>query len=185
MIFDNRLLQNISQSFNRIIKSLPKQSSGSKQSSSSPNQEIKFIDPLGGKGTITSELNRLSGKLHGGLDIGVPTGTKVMAAGDGIVVDVEYHSDGFGHVVVIQHPNGLQSSYAHLGKRPRVTKGQTIKQGEVLGIAGSTGKSTGPHLDFRIGKKLWNNEIWNYAKDAEVVNPYDYVNFIQPKNIIG
>jgi murein DD-endopeptidase MepM/ murein hydrolase activator NlpD len=179
MIFDNKLIQNISKSFTKISKNVGK--TDINPAVTKNNQNVAFVDPLGGKGVITSELKRASGRFHGGIDIGATKGSEVLATADGVVLDVDFHKGGFGHVVVIQHSNGLQSSYAHLDKPPSVKKGQSVKQGQTIGQVGTTGNSTGYHLDFRVGKKLWNNGAWNYAEDAQVIDPQKIIKFTQPK----
>lgn len=155
-----------------------------KQKATRPSvSKAGFIDPLGGVGTLTSNFkaSRKSG-IHGAVDIAAGAGTSVMASDAGTVVGIDYHEGGFGHVVAIQHANGLQTSYAHLKQAPNLKIGQTVQQGQEIGLLGNTGFSTGNHLDFRIGKKLYQNGAWNYAKDAGVVDPLSIINFKQPKN---
>jgi murein DD-endopeptidase MepM/ murein hydrolase activator NlpD len=96
-------------------------------------------DPFTGKPTF-----------HGGIDIAVAPGTPVLASGDGTVSEVS-SGGGFGKHVSIKHADGSTSMYGHLsGQNARV--GQRVRQGQVIGTVGSTGRSTGPHLDYRISK---------------------------------
>lgn len=88
------------------------------------------------------------GAYHTGVDITAPTGTPVKAAADGVVIHAEW-SNGYGKLVVISHGNGLQSYYAHLSKFD-VIAGQEIRQGEILGRVGSTGRVTAPHLHYEV-----------------------------------
>lgn len=87
-----------------------------------------------------------------GIDVGAKVGTPVWAMADGtaiIVKSVTGWNGGYGGMVVISHSNGTQTLYAHLS-RIDIKQGQKIKQGEVLGAVGNTGRSTGPHLHFEI-----------------------------------
>lgn len=89
---------------------------------------------------------------HKGQDIAAPTGTKVKSVDDGVVVrssPVE-QSGGYGNFIVIKHKD-FYSAYGHLSKR-EVNKGDTVKRGQLIGLVGSTGLSTGPHLHFEIRK---------------------------------
>lgn len=92
--------------------------------------------------------------LHGynGIDLGAPVGTNVMASAGGTVIIALGNggwNGGYGNYIVIQHPNGTQTLYAHLSK-VYVARGQVVGQGESIGTVGKTGKATGPHLHFEI-----------------------------------
>lgn len=89
-----------------------------------------------------------SREFHEGLDIAVPVGTPVKAAASGVVVQAGWMG-GFGYGVVIDHGGKVQTLYGHL-RRIRVRVGQRVQRGEVIAWSGSTGRSTGPHLDFRV-----------------------------------
>jgi murein DD-endopeptidase MepM/ murein hydrolase activator NlpD len=95
-------------------------------------------NPFGGSGLET----------HKGQDISAPMGTPVKAAADGSVVIAGWQK-GYGWVVYIDHGNGISTRYGHLS-RIDVTVGQMLKQGEQLGLVGSTGRSTGPHLHYEV-----------------------------------
>lgn len=89
---------------------------------------------------------------HYGVDYAAPTGTPVMTIGDGVVTSVKYEGAG-GNVVRIKHNSVYSTAYLHLSKYAKGLKvGQRVKQGDVIGYVGSTGRSTGPHLDFRVWK---------------------------------
>lgn len=87
-------------------------------------------------------------EYHEGQDIDVPYGTPVSATANGTVVFAGWQS-GYGQVVFIDHGDGISTRYGHLSQID-VLVGQTIKQGEVLGRVGSTGRSTGPHLHYEV-----------------------------------
>ncbi len=98
-------------------------------------------------------------RAHEGIDYAAPIGTPVSAVGDGVVTKSQY-SGGYGNLVIIKHPNGYETYYGHLSKYGKgIKKGVRVKQGQVIGYVGSTGLSTGPHLDFRIKK---NGSFFNY-----------------------
>lgn len=99
-------------------------------------------------------------RFHSGVDIRVPSGTKVFAPAAGTVIKAEYHK-AYGHYIVIQHNNVYTTTYAHLSKI-LVTKNQHINKGSKIGLTGSSGFSTGPHLHYEVKK---------YGK---VVNPQQY-----------
>jgi murein DD-endopeptidase MepM/ murein hydrolase activator NlpD len=111
------------------------------------------IYPLLNPSPITSRFgwrtHPLTGmrRFHSGVDIGAPTGAPVVASLSGTVVSAGWNG-GYGKAVVIQQPNGVrQTLYGHLSEIS-VQAGQTIEQGTVLGLVGSTGNSTGPHLHY-------------------------------------
>lgn len=83
---------------------------------------------------------------HTGVDLPLPTGTPIYAAFDGRV-RVSMYNRGYGNVVVIRHASGLETTYAHLKER-NVQTGDYVSAGDVIGLGGSTGRSTGPHLHF-------------------------------------
>lgn len=89
---------------------------------------------------------------HTGVDYAAPIGTPVMSIGDGTVTSVKYEGAG-GNTVRIRHNSVYSTAYLHLSKYAKGLKaGQRVRQGEVIGYVGSTGRSTGPHLDFRVWK---------------------------------
>ncbi|WP_298294595.1 M23 family metallopeptidase [uncultured Litoreibacter sp.] len=111
-----------------------------------------FISPV--TGILTSKFGPRKHpihkvvRLHAGVDWAAPTGTPVYAAASG---QISHAGDGkgYGNLVIIKHPGGLETRYAHLNKfGPRSKKGELVAQGEVIGYVGTTGRSTGPHLHF-------------------------------------
>jgi len=90
---------------------------------------------------------------HLGVDYAAPTGTPVQAASDGIV-KFAGRKGGFGKLVILKHPTGHETSYGHLSRYGKgVRRGRSVTQGQVIGYVGSTGLSTGPHLDYRVKKR--------------------------------
>ena len=96
---------------------------------------------------INSNFGRRWGKQHEGIDIKVYTGDTIRSAFDGKVRIVAFNRRGYGYYIVIRHPNGLETLYGHLS-RQLVKEDQIVRAGEVIGLGGSTGKSSGSHLHF-------------------------------------
>jgi murein DD-endopeptidase MepM/ murein hydrolase activator NlpD len=89
-------------------------------------------------------------KLHRGVDFGAPTGTPVMAAGHGTIEKAEWFG-GYGRYVRVRHANSYSTAYAHLSRFARGIKpGVRVRQGQLIGYVGSTGRSTGPHLHYEV-----------------------------------
>ena len=89
-------------------------------------------------------------KMHKGLDFGAPTGTPIFAAGSGTVVEMG-KKGAYGNYVRIRHNGQYQTAYAHMSKFAKgLRKGDKVKQGEVIGYVGATGRVTGPHLHYEI-----------------------------------
>jgi murein DD-endopeptidase MepM/ murein hydrolase activator NlpD len=87
--------------------------------------------------------------MHRGIDMANNVGTPILAARTGRVVFSGWHDGGYGYLVTLQHPDGSRSLYAH-NSRLMVSNGQEVRQGTVIALMGSTGRSTGPHLHFEI-----------------------------------
>lgn len=101
------------------------------------------------------------GAYHTGVDISAPMGTRVHATADGIVVFADRFG-GYGRLVIIDHGNGYETYYAHLS-RVDVIDGQEIRQGELVGAVGATGRVTAPHLHYEV------------RVHKAPVNPYRYL----------
>ncbi|MDQ3974109.1 MAG: M23 family metallopeptidase, partial [Actinomycetota bacterium] len=87
-------------------------------------------------------------RMHEGIDIGAPSGQPILAAADGQVVHAAPYG-GYGNVVLIDHGGGLSTLYAHQSEI-LVAAGEVVSQGDLIGLVGSTGYSTGPHLHFEV-----------------------------------
>lgn len=110
-------------------------------------------------------------RAHLGVDYGAPTGTPVRAVGDG-VVDFAGVQNGYGNVVVVQHPGNRQTLYAHLS-RIHVRKGQRVSQSDTVGLVGATGWATGPHLhfEFKVGGKQVDPMTIARSSEAVTISP--------------
>ncbi|MBR1468964.1 MAG: peptidoglycan DD-metalloendopeptidase family protein [Prevotella sp.] len=96
---------------------------------------------------VTSNFGSRWGKQHKGLDIKVYVGDTIRSAFSGMVRMVKYEARGYGKYIVIRHDNGLETIYGHLSKQ-LVRENQRVKAGDVIGLGGNTGRSTGSHLHF-------------------------------------
>ena len=92
-------------------------------------------------------------RAHHGVDYAAPAGTPVKSIGDGVVVERAFQRNGAGNYLKVKHNSVYTTTYMHLSKfGSGIAKGTRVKQGQVIGYVGSTGLSTGPHLDFRVHK---------------------------------
>lgn len=87
-------------------------------------------------------------RFHAGVDLAVPAGTPIHATADGRVVRAG-EAGGYGLLVILQHPSGFETRYAHMSKIG-VAPGQKLHRGDLVGFVGSTGLSTGPHLHYEV-----------------------------------
>ena len=91
-------------------------------------------------------------KMHRGVDFAAPRGTPIFAAGDGTIMEVG-RKGSYGKYIRMRHTSNFQTAYAHLHRYAKgLKKGQRVKQGDVIGYVGSTGRSTGPHLHYEVLK---------------------------------
>jgi murein DD-endopeptidase MepM/ murein hydrolase activator NlpD len=115
-------------------------------------EENRYIWPLHGR--ITSYFGRRNlgmgtSSFHRGVDVAAPTGTPIVAARSGTVVFAGWSTSGYGYLVRIRHQGGDETWYGHHSKI-LVSVGEYVRQGETIGLVGSTGISTGPHLHFEL-----------------------------------
>lgn len=91
-------------------------------------------------------------KMHRGVDFAAPTGTPIYAAGDGVINKL-YRSSSYGKYIKIQHNKTYETAYAHMSRfKSGLRVGSKVKQGQIIGYVGSTGRSTGPHLHYEVIK---------------------------------
>lgn len=119
-----------------------------------------------GFGMRRNPFNGEGSEVHEGLDIAVDFGTPVTATADGLVIFAAPHA-GYGNLVIVYHSNGITSRYGHLS-RISVEAGQRVKRSDQIGNAGSTGRSTGPHVHYEI------------RENDQSVDPLRYVSQSRP-----
>ena len=115
-------------------------------------------------------------RMHNGLDLKVNIGDTIVAAFDGKVRIVKYERRGYGKYVVIRHDNGLETVYGHLSKQ-LVEENQLVKAGEVIGLGGNTGRSTGSHLHFEtrfLGIAINPIYMFDFPKQDIVADTYTF-----------
>ena len=125
---------------------------------------------------ITSPFGPRWRRMHNGLDLKVNIGDTIVAAFDGKVRIVKYERRGYGKYVVIRHDNGLETVYGHLSKQ-LVEENQLVKAGEVIGLGGNTGRSTGSHLHFEtrfLGIAINPMYMFDFPKQDIVADTYTF-----------
>jgi hypothetical protein len=161
--------------------------------------QIKLFDPFFGSNwksplnetKINSEFGFRRYRWHHGTDLQLNTGDPVFSAFDGIVRMKSFDRNGYGYYVLVRHRNGLETLYGHLSKIS-VEIGQEVKAGDVLGLGGSTGRSTGPHLHFEIryqGLSINPTEIFdfNYGRlkgDVYTITSSSFDHVIQAREAV-
>lgn len=152
-----------------------------------------FTYPLDGVRRVNSKYGYRSrfGRMHYGLDLQLHVGDTVRSCFDGKVRIVDYDRGGYGKYVVVRHPNGLETVYGHMS-RQLVKEGDVIRSGDPVGLGGSTGRSTGPHLhletrflgiainpaniiDFGSGIPVRENYVFNSRTYKRSARQSDYV----------
>lgn len=118
-------------------------------------------------GPVNSKFGWRDGRMHKGIDINLHKGDPIVAAFDGMV-RIAHLKGAYGNVVIIRHYNGLETVYAHLSKI-KVKPGQIVLAGQLIGLGGSTGRSSGPHLHFEVRFK------------GQALNPSSIISFIENK----
>lgn len=145
------------------------------------NQYSSKIENLGGTGTlqrpvksgvITATMYYSSGTYHGALDYGVPIGTEVYAAAEGVVLSATYRAGGLGNCVILQHANGIRTYYGHGNGTFYVRPGDVVAKGQLIMLSGNTGNSSGPHLHFEVRVSPYN---WSYGGGDSRRDPRNYL----------
>ena len=132
-----------------------------------------FVNPV----PAGRKTQGLHGPGHRGIDIGAPTGTDIYASADGRVYAIKTGcrvgqtrcGGGYGNLVILEHPNGTRTLYAHMSK-VGVTTGQQVSRGELIGYVGNTGRSTGPHIHFEVFNAKNPGSDWSWANNQVAGN---------------
>lgn len=111
-------------------------------------ERLPFSMPVFSSFRYTSGFGPRWGRMHNGTDFAAPVGTDIHAAGDGVVTFAGW-SGGYGRLIKIRHDNGVETRYAHLSQI-RVSVGERVSRGELIGDMGNSGRSTGSHLHYEI-----------------------------------
>lgn len=148
---------------------------------------INLVDSLKGyhypiKGTIRSKFGPRGRRHHRGVDIPLKTGDPIYATFSGKVRVSTYNKGGYGNLVIIRHDNGLETWHGHLDER-FVKPNDTVYAGQIIGLGGNTGRSTGPHLHYEIRyfgqtfdpERLVNFETGNLRRETFLLKK-DYFN---------
>jgi murein DD-endopeptidase MepM/ murein hydrolase activator NlpD len=98
---------------------------------------------------VRTDPFRGSAAMHPGIDLAAPLGTPVYATADGVVDRSEWNDGGYGNLIEIDHGQGIQTRYGHLSQRI-AQPGQRVHRGDLIGLIGSTGRSTGSHLHYEV-----------------------------------
>ena len=134
------------------------------QSSSVPSifpvKKVEGVKISSGFGMMIDPFSKKE-RMHNGVDIKAPEGTPIYATADGITRKVELSNKERGKYIIIDHEGGYSTLFSHLSGY-NIKEGQEVKQGDVIGFVGNTGRSTAPHLHYEV------------KKDGEYVNPADY-----------
>lgn len=120
-------------------------------------------------GPVNSKFGWRDGKMHKGIDINLHKGDAIVAAFDGMV-RIAHAKGAYGNVIIIRHYNGLETVYAHLSKI-KVKPGQVVLAGQLIGLGGNTGRSSGPHLHFEVRFK------------GQALNPSSIISFTDNKTL--
>lgn len=128
-----------------------------------------FVNPV----PVGRKTQGLHGPGRRGIDIGAPTGTEIYASADGRVLAVKTGckvgqsrcGGGYGNMVLVEHPNGTKTLYAHMSKVGTTSSAQ-VAQGAVIGYVGNTGKSTGPHVHFEVFNAKNPGVDWSWANQS-------------------
>lgn len=157
----------------------------------------EWLKPVEGKVTSSfgDRIHPVTGKshFHGGIDIGAGQGTPIFATKSGKVIGSGYGSAN-GYYIKLDHGDGYQSMYLHMQEQSQLKEGDIVERGDIIGKVGSTGTSTGPHLDFRIykdGKAIDPAKLVSYARggltkdEAALVGEYGREIILYPDGTAG
>ncbi len=172
------VLEEMEEELNKAAKELDSQIKAKEREYASQIAKVPsesgYLWPLpGGYNTISSlaggRIHPVTGKpgTHAGIDIPAPSGTNIYAAKSGVVIHAAKgtgSSWSYGNYVIVSHSDGTSTLYAHMS-RIGCKQGQVVKQGEVIGYVGTTGRSTGNHLHFEVRKGSTRMDPVNYFKD--------------------
>lgn len=135
-----------------------------------------YFMPVPGKVTSNYGYRRRFGRMHKGIDLAIKSNDTIYAAFDGKCRLTAYERKGYGNYVILRHPNGLETVYGHLNKA-LVKPDQVVRAGDPIGLGGSTGRSTGPHLHFEtrfMGYAINPSAIFDFANHTTHTDTYTF-----------
>lgn len=135
-----------------------------------------FCMPHNGILTSPYGFRKRFGRMHKGVDIGIKSNDTIYAAFDGKVRLTAYEGKGYGNYIILRHPNGLETVYGHLNKH-LVKPDDVVRAGDPIGLGGSTGRSTGPHLHFEtrfMGYAINPSAIFDFANHTTHTDEYTF-----------
>ncbi len=138
-------------------------------------QNQRWVAPVS-QTRVNSHFGMRGYRWHYGTDLDLNTGDTIRAAFDGIVRIVRYEAGGWGYFVLLRHYNGLETLYGHLSKQIAEI-GQMVKAGDIIGLGGSTGRSSGPHLHYEVryqGNAFNPDLLYNFDEN-KLKNQYFYL----------
>lgn len=151
-------------------------------------KQSKFLNPVNST-NISSRFGIRGGKKHSGIDIAVPSGTNVVSPADGVIIDSEIRNNSCGGTIFIDHGNGFKSRYCHI-KKLNVKKGDTVKQGDSIGLSGGgtndygRGNSRGAHLHFELYENGKTIDPESYIKGVNMIPQIDINNIDDDSNTL-
>ena len=134
-----------------------------------PKNKNKWAPPLMDTSVQSSPFGPRWGRFHHGVDLVLPKGSPVFAVFDGVVEKSSFEM-GYGNYIDIKHYNGLTTRYGHLSARVRV--GEAVKAGQLIGLVGNTGYSTGDHLHFEVrfqGQALDPKRVFDFSRKTKQI----------------
>ncbi len=135
-----------------------------------------YFMPVPGRVTSNYGYRKRFGRMHKGIDLAIHSNDTIYAAFDGKVRLTAYEAKGYGNYVIIRHPNDLETVYGHLNKA-LVKPDQVVRAGDPIGLGGSTGRSTGPHLHFEtryMGYAINPSAIFDFENQTTHTDTYTF-----------
>lgn len=147
--------------------------------------ELDWILPVD-SARINSAFGQRRYRWHYGTDLKLDTGDSVSTVADGIVRIAKYDRRGFGHYVVVRHKNGLETLYGHFSET-LVRVGQEVNAGEIIGLGGSSGRSSGSHLHLEVrykglainSEEIFDYKNWRLKSEAYAITPNTFKHVIE------
>lgn len=133
-----------------------------------------WVMPLQHDHHVTSKFGFRKYRYHYGTDIRLSIGDTIRSVWDGVVRISKYNYGGYGNYVLVRHHNGLETIYGHMSER-KVQVGQEVKAGDIIGLGGNTGRSSGPHLHFEVryeGNAIDPQHVFDFGQNAVACNEF-------------